>query len=187
MGVDTWQHPLDVWVTQEIIYATEPDWVIETGTRKGGSALIWASILRGLGSNSKVITIDIKPIVEKAASYNIWKESIHLVTGDSIGDKTLSKVRSILGGNRNAIVILDSNHECDHVLNELRLYGDLIRIGSYVIVQDMQFDKAMGGYGPSCGVNKFLEENKNFKRSDLSNRFLSSNIKGGVLEKVRDD
>jgi len=34
---------------QQIIYETRPDFIVETGTFKGGSALYWAYTLNGMG------------------------------------------------------------------------------------------------------------------------------------------
>jgi cephalosporin hydroxylase len=41
LGVVTLQNPLDVWITQEIFFEVKPDFVVETGTFQGGSALLY--------------------------------------------------------------------------------------------------------------------------------------------------
>ncbi len=40
-GIPTQQNPNDVWIIQEIISETKPDFIVETGTAWGGSALLW--------------------------------------------------------------------------------------------------------------------------------------------------
>ncbi len=41
-----------------------PDFIIETGTRHGGSACLWAMILKEVNPEGKVITIDINEVPE---------------------------------------------------------------------------------------------------------------------------
>src|SRR5438067_364413 len=50
--------PLDLWIYQELLTRTRPDFVIETGTYHGGSALYFAMIMDLLG-HGRIITIDI--------------------------------------------------------------------------------------------------------------------------------
>ena len=38
LGVPTIQNPLDVWITQEILFQVKPDFLVETGSLQGGSA-----------------------------------------------------------------------------------------------------------------------------------------------------
>lgn len=45
LGVPTIQNPLGVWVTQEILHEVKPDFVVETGTHRGGSAALWATLI----------------------------------------------------------------------------------------------------------------------------------------------
>ena len=68
------KNPLDLWMMQQVIYEVQPDFVIETGTWKGGSALYWAHTLHGFGlEKSKVITIDIGFMHQTAATNPLWK------------------------------------------------------------------------------------------------------------------
>lgn len=58
MGVPIIQMPADVMATQEVIWATKPDVIIETGVARGGSVLFMASLLEMMGKG-KVIGVDI--------------------------------------------------------------------------------------------------------------------------------
>lgn len=58
LGVPTLKCPLDLWIYQEIIYETRPDWIIECGTNLGGTSLFLSSLC-DLIDHGKVITIDI--------------------------------------------------------------------------------------------------------------------------------
>ena len=63
MGVPIIQLPADIIATQEIIWATKPDLIVETGVARGGSVLFMASILELIGKGKVVgIDIDILPI-----------------------------------------------------------------------------------------------------------------------------
>ena len=62
------KNPLGLWMIQQVMYDVRPDFVVETGTFQGGSALYWAHILDGLGlEDAKVLTVDIQDINQGAA------------------------------------------------------------------------------------------------------------------------
>ena len=65
LGVPIWKNPCDLLILQELIHKVRPEIIVETGTKFGGSALFFASIFELMGSNGKVITIDIDPRVSK--------------------------------------------------------------------------------------------------------------------------
>jgi cephalosporin hydroxylase len=46
--------PADIIATQEIIWATRPDLIVETGVARGGSVLFMASILELIGKGKVV-------------------------------------------------------------------------------------------------------------------------------------
>jgi cephalosporin hydroxylase len=54
LGTPVEKCPLDLWIYQEILFTSRPDFVVETGTRYGGSALFIASVL-DLLRNGRVI------------------------------------------------------------------------------------------------------------------------------------
>jgi cephalosporin hydroxylase len=49
----------DLWNYQEIFAEHRVEWVIETGTRHGGSALYFADLLQLNGAPGRVISIDV--------------------------------------------------------------------------------------------------------------------------------
>src|SRR5690554_635931 len=58
LGVPIIQMPADIMATQEVIWTTKPDIIIETGVARGGSVLFMASILELIGKG-RVIGVDI--------------------------------------------------------------------------------------------------------------------------------
>src|SRR5688572_20830495 len=58
-GVRTLKLPLDMWNYQEIIAEHGIEWVLETGTRHGGSALFFADLLAARGAAGFVISVDV--------------------------------------------------------------------------------------------------------------------------------
>ena len=116
-GVRTLKLPLDMWNYQEIIFAHKLEWVVETGTRHGGSALFFSDLLTGADRTGDVITIDVThvdlhPDAKKQAG-------IHFLLGDSSAGNVIDEAMRILPHNRacNVLLILDSDHSRDHLPN----------------------------------------------------------------------
>ena len=63
-------------------------------------------------------------------------DRITYLTGSSTADEVVAEVERLVAGHERVLVILDSDHSRDHVLDELRLYGPLVTPGSYLIVED---------------------------------------------------
>ena len=49
MGVPIWQIPGDLLRLQEVIFDIQPTWIVETGTKFGGSAIFFSSLLKLIG------------------------------------------------------------------------------------------------------------------------------------------
>jgi cephalosporin hydroxylase len=137
MGVPIIQMPADVMATQEVIWSTKPDVIIETGVARGGSVLFMASLLEIIG-NGKVIGVDIDIRGHNRASIesHLMAKRVVLIEGGSVDEDTLARVRAEIPVGAKVMVVLDSDHSRDHVLAECRAYGPLVTLGCYMVVAD---------------------------------------------------
>ena len=186
--------PQDMFAIQEIIWKTKPDYIVEVGVCWGGSILFEAMLLDFIGGK-KIIGIDIfipKDLRERLSSNKKLIDKIELIEGDSSSDSTIEKVKSILNGSTNTLVILDSYHTHQHVLNELEVYSPLVGKGQYLICGDTIIDHLPNqehrqrpwgpGNSPGTAVKEFLIENERFSvDSDLEEKLLFSCHPGGYL------
>ena len=189
-GVRTIKNPLDLWMLQQIAYEVRPDFIIETGTWHGGSALWWAHTLEGLGlENSRVLTVDVQDLTGRGASaHRLWKKYVEFHHGSStspaILDKFAARVR-----NSKVLVNLDSDHSMQHVLRELQLYGPLVNRGSYMAVEDTHLDgiptHPEQGAGPTAAIRAFLAEGigKDFEQDFKREALVMTSYSGGWLKR----
>jgi cephalosporin hydroxylase len=181
LGVQTLKYPTDLWTYQEIIGDTFPDVIVETGTWHGGSALFLATVCEALG-HGRVITIDIEPGHPMPEHPRIT-----YVQGSSVGPDVLAEVREHTRGEE-VMVILDADHGCDHVLNELHAYSDVVTAGHYLIVEDTNVNGhpvlADHGPGPQEAVEAFLGRDARFVVDRARERLLITANPGGFLRRL---
>ncbi|WP_216264173.1 CmcI family methyltransferase [Polynucleobacter sp. JS-Fieb-80-E5] len=176
--------PLDLWVYQELICRELPDLIIETGTHRGGSALYLASICSML-NHGQVMSIDIdETYVDDLPKH----ERITYITGSSVDLNIVNNLKSI-AKDKNVLVILDSDHRMEHVLNELMIYKDLVPVGGYLIVEDTNINGNPAypdfGPGPMEAVNEFLKDNESFAIDLSCQRFLLTMNPHGYLRRIK--
>jgi cephalosporin hydroxylase len=181
------KNPLDLWMMQQIIYETQPEMIVETGTFRGGSALYWAHTLNGMGlENSRVLTVDIGDYNATAATHPLWKKYVTFFKGSSTDAGIVAEIAKRTQG-RKTLVTLDSDHSMQHVLNELRAYAPLVTKGSYLVVEDTHIDgvptQPDAGPGPLAAVMKFLEETKDFEQDFSREAFIMTFNPGGWLRR----
>ncbi|MBI4892290.1 MAG: class I SAM-dependent methyltransferase [Acidobacteria bacterium] len=188
-GVPILKNPLDLWEMQEIIAETKPEFIIETGTLEGGSALLLASILDAAGlRGSKVITIDVATGHRAAEANPLWNQYVEFIHASSSDAAMVQRLAARVKGHR-TFVTLDSDHSMVHVLRELKLYSPLIHSGGYLIVEDTHLDGVPsyeGKYvGPMSAVERFLvlDEGKEFSRDLGREPFLMTFNPGGWLRR----
>jgi cephalosporin hydroxylase len=181
-GVEALKCPFDLWIYQEMLHELRPEWVLETGTAHGGSAFFLASILDQIGSG-QVVSIDIVANPARPAHPRIT-----YLTGSSTSPAILEDVRRRIAGSPRVLVILDSDHRKDHVLEELRLYSSLVTPGSYVIVEDTNVNghPVFKDFGPGPGeaVEEFLAGKPPFQRDASRERFFLTFNPGGYLRRA---
>ena len=174
--------PLDLWIYQELLVRTRPDFVVETGTWCGGSALYFAMLFDLLG-HGRVITVDIEARPNRPAH-----SRIRYITGSSVDTTVIAQVREAVGGHR-AMVVLDSDHHGDHVYEEMLAYSPLVQMGDYLIVEDTNINGHPAfpdfGPGPMEAVDKFLSGNDGFVVDQRCERFLMTLNPRGYLRRSK--
>lgn len=188
MGIRTEQNPCDMWMIQEIISTTKPDFIVETGTLEGGSTLFFAMMLAQVNENGRVISVDIDPRIERASQFQAFKERVEVIKGDSVSPEVINQIAERVRGHR-VLVTLDSDHSKDHVLKELHLYSKFVSKNGYLIVQDTNINghpvSPEHGPGPREAVEEFLASNKDFIVDKDMERHMLTFYPSGYLKRVR--
>lgn len=199
LGRPVIQYPTDVMAMQEIIWATRPDVIIETGVAHGGMLVFYASMLQLLGEDGIAIgvDVDIRPHNRIAIGNHPLAARIRLIEGSSVDDEVVGRVRELAGASRRVLVTLDSMHTREHVLRELQLYSPLVHKDGYLVVfdtsiEDMPEDFFPGrpwsrGNSPRTAVRDFLAANDRFEVDrEIENKLLITVAGEGFLRCVRD-
>ena len=175
--------PLDLWIYQEILFAVQPDVIIECGTNRGGSAYFMGALFDLIGEG-KIVTVDIVDVKE---NHPLHPRATYLI-GSSTSEDIVRKIRDFAAGAKSVLVVLDSDHTRDHVLSEMRIYGPMVSRGSYIIVEDSNLNghpvNPAAGPGPMEAINAFLEENDAFAIDASREKYLVSFNPRGYLKRV---
>lgn len=199
MGEPCLQLPQDLFALQEAVFKSRPDFIVESGVAWGGSIMFLGMVLKALGGQ-KVIGIDVfipPDLRERLESVNNpVRDMIHLIEGSSTDEENLARVRDIIGPNKKVLVLLDSDHQHDHVLRELRMYSPLVSRGQYLICGDTTIERQPPatqrprpwgkGNNPLTALRVFQEECGDFEVDyELENKLLLTNNPGGYLRRAR--
>jgi cephalosporin hydroxylase len=175
--------PLDMWIYQEMLWNLKPDFIIECGTFRGGSALFYAHLFDLIG-HGEIITIDVLEQPDRPQH-----KRIHYLDGSSTDPEMVDRVKNMIGKDKKVLIILDSDHACDHVLEEMRVWKDVVTEGSYMIVEDSNVNghpaRPDHGPGPMEAIDAFMQENDQFE-IDLSKEkfFMTQNPRGYLRKKL---
>lgn len=174
-GVKIIKMPTDLILYQQIIWQCRPRWIVEAGTKFGGSALFFQDMLDIVGEGGRVITIDKYP-VEKAKD-----ERITYIEDSSTNDAVVEQVKQMVGQDT-VMVVLDSNHSRVHVKWELHKWAPVVTPGQYLVVEDC-YGKDGVKVGPGEAVDWFLSVNREFVQTNLDRQYLIGFCRGGFLRK----
>lgn len=193
LGVPIIQMPSDMVAIQEIIWNTRPDLIIETGIARGGSLILSASILELLGEGKVLgVDIDIRPHNRDAIASHPLSKRIELIQADALATELHERLAQEVSRYSRVMVILDSNHTHDYVLEELKIYAEYVSIGQYLVVADTVIEhippqvhrpRPWGpGNNPATAVSEFLKNDSRFVQDKIMNsKVLISSSPGGYL------
>ena len=129
--------PEDLVRMQEVIFALQPDYIVETGVALGGSLAFYASLFEVIGKG-RIIGIDIAILPEHKAAIEAHPlyRRMEVIEGSSIDPGIVSDVKRRIPAGAKVLVVLDSDHTKAHVAAELEAYHDLVTPGSYIVATD---------------------------------------------------
>lgn len=197
------QYPQDIVAMQELIWALQPDLIVETGIAHGGSLILWSSLLElnaacGGPQDARVVgvDIDIRAHNREAIEAHPMVKRITMIEGSSVEPSVLGQVQAAAVGRDRVLVCLDSNHTHAHVLAELEAYAPLTTAGSYCVVFDTVIedlpagtypDRPWGpGDNPKTAVREYLASHPEFEVDEqFDDKLLISVAPGGYLKRVR--
>lgn len=198
MGRPIIKFPADMIIQQELMWRLQPDLIIETGIAHGGSIVFSASMMEMMGINGEVVAVDIdirdhnRKLIESHPMY----KRITMYEGSSLDAAIVQKVKAHAKGKKCVIVVLDSLHTHDHVLEELRVYAPLVTVGSYCILPDTFIEFFPKGYfsddrpwdvgnNPYTAMKAFLSENNNFEiDNSLDRKAMITETIDGYLRRI---
>jgi cephalosporin hydroxylase len=196
LGIPIIQMPSDIVVMQEIIWENRPQVVVETGFARGGSTILYSSILELIGEGTVVaVDIDFRGHNRAAVENHPLGHRVRYVEGSSIDDEVVAQVCSLVAGADRVMVILDSDHTHAHVLEEIRRYGPLVTPGQFLVVADTVVEHIPAqehrprnwgpGNNPQTALDQFLAENPNAFEIDAwtNDKLLMSSSRGGYLRR----
>lgn len=194
LGYPIQQNPIDMHIYQELIFKHKPSFIIQTGVADGGSILYFSSLLDLIGVPAPiVIGVDIK-FTDRAKKLKNESPRIILIEGNSLSFDTYEQIGEILEARDDlsgrGMVVLDSDHKYDHVLEEIMRYEEFVGVGQYLVVEDTNINGHPVyhdyGRGPKEAVDVFLQDySVRFVRDDsVWKRHLFSHHQGGWLKRI---
>ena len=206
------QYPQDMVAMQELVWATRPDLIIETGIAHGGSLVLSASLLAMLdycdavqggavidpkAGKRKVLglDVDIRAHNRAAIEAHPMAHMITMIEGSSIAPDVIAEVHEYVRDFKRIMICLDSNHTHEHALAELTAYAPLTSKGCYCVVfdsfvedmpADLFPDRPWGpGDNPKTAVWEYLKTHSEFEiDNNIQHKLQITVAPDGYLKRV---
>ncbi len=149
LGVPTYKSVSDMWNYQEILVELRPTVIVEFGTRFGGSALYFSVIGRAINQDIRVLSVDVDH--QDVYGQVGLDSNVELMTASSVSKAVLSRIKQLrIEAPGPMFAILDSDHTCRHVLEEMEMLREVTLPGDYLVVEDGNINghPVLPGWGP---------------------------------------
>jgi cephalosporin hydroxylase len=190
MGRPIIQLPEDLVRVQEVIYRVKPNVIVETGVAHGGSLIFYASLCKALQKGRVIgVDIEIRPHNRAAIEQHELFSYITLIEGSSTAPAVMAAVESLIQPGETVLVILDSLHTRQHVLDELQAYHSLVTAGSYLVATDgimRDLSAVPGGQAewewdnPAAAADEFARQHPEFVLEQPAWPFNESDLRANV-------
>ena len=198
MGRPIIKFPNDIVISQELIWNLKPDVIVETGIAHGGSIIFSASMLELCGKGEVVaVDIDIRQHNRTAIEEHPMYKRITMYEGSSTDPEVFEKIKAHCAGKETVLVFLDSLHTHQHVYDELKMYSELVTVGSYIVCPDTFIEFFPKGYfshnrpwdvgnNPHTAAMQFLKEDERFViDKDFDHKLMITEGFDGYLKRVK--
>jgi cephalosporin hydroxylase/GT2 family glycosyltransferase len=172
----------DLMTYQEILAEVRPDWVIETGTQRGGRAWFLATICELLG-HGQVISIGPRHPDDRPDH-----PRLRYIAAAPHTPEAREQVCAIVGPDPHALVILGSRTRRDPTRREFESFAPLVPVGSYVIVEHTVLNgfpvDASFGPGPHDALRRLMNLHGEFLADSTRERHALTFNQGGFLRRI---
>jgi cephalosporin hydroxylase len=177
-GVRLIKMPSDVMLYHKVIWENKPDFIIDSGTKFGGSALFFQDMLDMVGNGGRVISIDKFPVDKQK------DPRITYIEDGSTSDATIKYIKETVG-NKSVMVVLDSDHSRRHVKRELHYYSHIVTPGQFLVIEDCYMYRTgkCELAGPGEARDWFLGKSKKLVQTNLDQTYLIGFTRGGWLRR----
>lgn len=182
-GVNVLKPPTDMWIYQELIFTLKPDLIIESGTMCGGSALFMRDMMDIMQLPGEVVTIDISEKNLHPSFIARMREStggLRFLNAQSTDPAVLHVIQAMIHSGDRVMVILDSDHSYENVMNELIAYGPLVTLGSVLIVEDTSNTLS----AKQANDDWYFDNRKFFKRDFMCEKLMLTFNRDGYYERI---
>lgn len=192
------QYPADIVALQQLIWEYRPTLIVETGVAHGGALILYASMLELIGGPGEVIGVEVefRSHNREAVEQHPMAKRVRVIQGSSVDPMVVQQVREAAHAHERVMIVLDSFHTHEHVLEELRLYSPLVRVGGPLIVfgtsvgeidPDIDLKRPWNQQqNPKSALDQFMRENDRFEVDrELNDSLLITDAPGGYLRCVR--
>jgi len=157
-GIPTNKNPFDLALYQLLLWEQKPRTLIEIGTKRGGSALWFADVMRSFGIDYGVHSIDLAP----PDDLSIPGVTFHKGDGRDLSSALPNEF--MLEVPRPLMIVEDADHRLETTLSVLHYFDQWLRPGEYIIIEDGIVDDlfdaggvaALNG-GPRRAIGEFLQ------------------------------
>ena len=135
--VKTMQIPTEITALASAVEALHPKIILEIGTARGGTLLIWSSL-----ASEKVITCDLQDMSMLAPLYCEFPPTdstckVTLLSGDSHTADFKQRVAKELGGKKADFIFIDGDHTVGGVTADYNDYREFVRPGGIIAFHDI--------------------------------------------------